>query len=255
MLFQPALGRMVIRTDTLDLTPEPRGVVHLPQVHQLVQNQIVTDERGRLNESPVQGNGPSSRAGTPTRSLIAHCDPTHGQLMEHCVFKNPRWEFLGRQPPQMPFNHSPEISGRIGHFDDLASKSNVAALSVDDRLNPYQLSTKMNLCSEQPFSWASGTRGEPLQLPLEPGDIAFGKSSRFRDGTAAGNCHSRGAVWSYSKHIPPRTRIADQDHWNLAVGQRQKLIRWGSASGIQVELKLHPPIKRSAIGVGNPLSL
>ena len=54
MLFQPAFGIFVVRTDTLDLTPEPGGVVHLPQVHQLVQYQIIAHERRRLHEPPIE---------------------------------------------------------------------------------------------------------------------------------------------------------------------------------------------------------
>jgi hypothetical protein len=45
MRFNPALGSMVFRTGALDLTPEPGGVNHLPQVRRFMQNQIITDQR------------------------------------------------------------------------------------------------------------------------------------------------------------------------------------------------------------------
>jgi hypothetical protein len=72
MLFEPTLGGFVIGTDALDLTPESSGVIHLSQVHQLMQDQIVTDELRSLNEPPIQRDCPAPRARTPTRFLISH---------------------------------------------------------------------------------------------------------------------------------------------------------------------------------------
>src|ERR1051326_286271 len=54
MLFQPSLRRLVIRAAPLDFAPEPRRVVHLLQVRQFVQNQVVANKWRRLNEPPVQ---------------------------------------------------------------------------------------------------------------------------------------------------------------------------------------------------------
>src|SRR2546427_145297 len=65
MLFQPAFGCLVVGTDLFDFAPEPDRVVHLLQVRQLVQNQVVADEGRRLEEPPVQRNRPAPRAGAP----------------------------------------------------------------------------------------------------------------------------------------------------------------------------------------------
>src|SRR5664279_822418 len=45
VLFQPLLREPVIRTRRSDLLPESRGVVVFPQVHQLVQDDVVPDIR------------------------------------------------------------------------------------------------------------------------------------------------------------------------------------------------------------------
>ena len=54
MRFQPGFRVAIIRTRLLDVSPVARGVVHLPQVHQLVEDDVVAHERRKLNEPPVQ---------------------------------------------------------------------------------------------------------------------------------------------------------------------------------------------------------
>src|SRR5439155_910231 len=70
MLFQPAFGCLVVGTDLFDFAPEPDRVVHLLQVRQLVQNQVVADEGRRLEEPPVQRNRPSPRAVAPNQPFF-----------------------------------------------------------------------------------------------------------------------------------------------------------------------------------------
>ena len=55
--------------------PEPRAVILLPQVHQLVDEHVLGDRRRHLDEPEVQRDRPCARARAPARSLIPDRDP------------------------------------------------------------------------------------------------------------------------------------------------------------------------------------
>jgi hypothetical protein len=57
MLSQPFLRLQVIGACGSDMFPEAIRVVHLPEVHQFVNDNVVANEFGRLDETPVQANG------------------------------------------------------------------------------------------------------------------------------------------------------------------------------------------------------
>ena len=40
-----------------DLAPEAVGMIHLPQMYEFVQEDVIADEERGLNEAPVEGNG------------------------------------------------------------------------------------------------------------------------------------------------------------------------------------------------------
>ena len=54
ILSQPPFRNSVLRKCILDMLPESLGVIHLLQVHQLMDNDVVTNKIGRLNQPPVQ---------------------------------------------------------------------------------------------------------------------------------------------------------------------------------------------------------
>src|ERR1035437_4283648 len=69
VFFQPTLGHLVIGTNALHFPPELGRVIHLSQMHQFVQTDVITDKCGGLDEPPVQGNRAAPRTGSPTRFL------------------------------------------------------------------------------------------------------------------------------------------------------------------------------------------
>src|SRR5689334_17356597 len=72
MPLQPILGAVIIGADLLDLAPKTTRMVHLPQVHQFVENDVVAHISGRLDKTPVERNGLPDRTRAPTRTLAAH---------------------------------------------------------------------------------------------------------------------------------------------------------------------------------------
>ena len=135
MLFQPSLRSFVIRAGALHFPPKPRRMIHFPQVHDLVNQNIISDEGWRLDEPPIQGDRPASGTGTPPRPLVAHRNPAHGQLMQCCVFKHSWRQFLRRLTPEMSFNSRTQIRAVFGYFDGLAAELDHAAIAVHASVN------------------------------------------------------------------------------------------------------------------------
>lgn len=101
VLLEPPFGGQVIGADALDLIPEPRRVVHLPHVHQLMQDQVVAHEVRGLDDPPVERDGPASRAGAPAGSLVTHAHATHGQPVGRCQLKHSGWQLPRGQAAQV----------------------------------------------------------------------------------------------------------------------------------------------------------
>lgn len=53
MLTEPLPGGLVFRTNTRDFAPKLRRVVHLAEVHEFVEDDVVGNMRRRLYEPPV----------------------------------------------------------------------------------------------------------------------------------------------------------------------------------------------------------
>src|SRR5258708_20461975 len=54
--LEPPLGLAPPRADLRDAGPETVRMVHLPQVHEFVVENVVAHRVGRLHEPPIQGN-------------------------------------------------------------------------------------------------------------------------------------------------------------------------------------------------------
>ena len=56
MGFQPSFGVFIGRTKARDLSPKLLGVVHVSQVREFMQDNVIAHRVGRLNEPPIQGD-------------------------------------------------------------------------------------------------------------------------------------------------------------------------------------------------------
>src|ERR1043166_590901 len=56
MVLEPALGGFVTGANALHFAPESGGVVHFAEVGQLMEDQVIADKGGGLNQPPVQRN-------------------------------------------------------------------------------------------------------------------------------------------------------------------------------------------------------
>lgn len=58
--------------------PEVWGVVRLPDMRQFMNDQVIDDDHRRLNDAPVEGQGPARGAGTPPIPELPHADAPIG---------------------------------------------------------------------------------------------------------------------------------------------------------------------------------
>ena len=89
MLFEPLFCFPEAGTEPGNFGPEARRVIHFAKVREFMQDQVIADEGGSLHEAPVEGDGAAPGAGTPARALVAHGNPSNGQLVSGGQFEYP----------------------------------------------------------------------------------------------------------------------------------------------------------------------
>src|SRR5690349_19418771 len=72
---EPDLGALMVGAEAPHQPPEPRRVVHLDEMRDLVGGEICEHEARGENEPPGIGQDPGGGAGTPAACLIAHRNP------------------------------------------------------------------------------------------------------------------------------------------------------------------------------------
>src|SRR6267378_1489634 len=106
-----------------NLAPESPGVVHLFEMGEFMQDDVIANELGRLDETPVKGNGGFPRAGAPAGTLVTDRDSADDDLMQGCQFSHARWEFARRQAPEMALDHRAEVGDSVGSTKALRTKA------------------------------------------------------------------------------------------------------------------------------------
>jgi len=220
MLFQPPLGRFIFRADPLHFAPKPRRMVHFPQVHEFMEQNVILDKARGLDEPPIQRDRSAAGTGTPPGPLVAHRDPAHGQLVQFRIGKHSGRQFPCRQAPQMPFNRRTQIRRIALQLDRLAPEPDDATFRVHVIFNFNQFAAKEDFGSDEPLARTTGTRGQALPLAFKPFPVPFSKTMRLGNRTAPGNGHPRRAIRPESQHIPSRPRIMNQRNGNLPAAHR-----------------------------------
>ncbi len=210
---------MVIRTNIPDFAPKLLRVVHLPQVHQFMQDDVIAHEGWSLEQTPIQRNRAARRARSPSRFLISDGNPRNGQLMLAGKFQRARGQFCLRQRPHVLFNCRTQIAGRIQCPAGFGTKLNPFAVAGGYR---HKLAVEQDFRANRPFPGLPGARGKNIQLTLQPGDLPLRKLPGFGDGTAARHCHARRAIGPQPQNISPGATVVDDGQRNLAPIDRKR---------------------------------
>src|SRR5215467_491486 len=99
-------------------------MVHVFEMRQFVQDDVIAHEFRSLDEAPVQGNGAVPGTGTPARALVAHHDAAHLIMMQRSQLANAGGQFTGSQAPEVPLHGWSQIIGWVLKLDLLSGKTN-----------------------------------------------------------------------------------------------------------------------------------
>ncbi len=99
MVLEPTFRRPIVGTDAFDFGPEPNRVVHLPEMHEFVVDQVVADMVRGLDDPPIQGNRGVAGTGAPAAALVPHGDPADVQSVGCRELMDSGWQFQRRQLP------------------------------------------------------------------------------------------------------------------------------------------------------------
>ena len=107
MLLEPALGLSKAGAEPFDLAPEAWGVVHLSEMSEFVEDDVIADEGWGLEEAPIEGERAAPGTRAPAGTLVADTDALNHQTMHGGEFEDSRRQFADSQSPKMPFQGGP----------------------------------------------------------------------------------------------------------------------------------------------------
>ncbi len=66
MRLEPALGLVVVGAEPGNFGPKSTRMIHMPQMREFMQNDVVAYRNGRLDKTPIQRDIAMSGTGTPS---------------------------------------------------------------------------------------------------------------------------------------------------------------------------------------------
>jgi len=188
MLPEPFASRRVIRDDPGDAIPETPGVVHLDEMCQFVDDDVIDDGRWRHDETPGKIQAPRCAAGSP--SLVRIGDPHGLNPQPHLQGEalHPLFENLPRPRPVPGAEKIPRPGSQI---------------SAQEKFAVFLAQVLSALDKPKAVLFAQEGKGLPLQepprpsfflqhpglgvLPGNPGTVLMHKGKHL----AAGKCQRR----------------------------------------------------------------
>jgi hypothetical protein len=152
-------------------------MVRLLQMDQLVEDDVVGNGLGHLDEPPVEADRARRRTGAPARSLIAHDDTLDRVPQLPCEHSHARRQLAGRNAAQVPHDRVARTLA-LACRHDLAAKAQATgaeggfdgdALSAEPHRRPD------SPCQVLPF----GRSAQLGALRLDPGEIPEEKRLGF----------------------------------------------------------------------------
>ena len=151
MAAKPPFGNAKIGAGRLDQPPEAPRMILLFQVHQLMQEHVITNRRRHLHEPIVQRNSPGARARSPSRPLVSNRQPRNSQA----VFSRQRVQspskLVVRKGAEIAFDAAPKIlSPAVEHDGPVPIPNDSTAAPIETNLHRHQLPTEHRRCPRGP---------------------------------------------------------------------------------------------------------
>lgn len=189
MRLDPGLGGGVGGAEAGDLVPEGAGMVEVPEVGELVEDDVVADLGGGLDEAPVEADAAAGGAGAPSGALVADLDRGWVEAMKGGELLEAGGKLVRGQGMEGALDARAEVvlvAVLLG--DEEVAKLEVRAFLGPDKgrgmaAEPYE-------DAQAPFARWAGPQGAPDQSGFHPGMVAsdevvgLGQGAAARDGAA-----------------------------------------------------------------------
>ena len=222
MLFEPALRFPISRAEPFDLEPEPARVVHFLQVRQLMENDVIANENGSLDEAPIQGDGAAAGTGAPTRTLVAHGDTPDRQIVQNSELDDPRRQLAQSEAPEVPLNFRSQVRGDVFNRNQFSPKTDEIAVIVSAWFDHGFLAAKENRGAWDARLGCSGCPAK--ELALEPAKVGLRKTQGFGCRAAAWNRHAGRPVTPEAKDIAAGAAVGHEAKAHVSGAHSQPLL-------------------------------
>lgn len=210
--FEPKLGRAVMGAQLLDFLPETGRMVHFLQVRQLVENDVVANGIGSLDEPPIEGDGALAGAGTPAEALVADGDVLEGQLPGGGKGGDPVRQFPCSHGSQMLFDGRTKVGRGIGDQERFGAELDAAICEFDGD----EAAAKVDLGADPPSCGEMGAGVDPFQMFFEPAKVVVEEGLGGDAAASARDGEAHGAVRLDPEPIVAGARVADHQQRNGA---------------------------------------
>lgn len=192
MGLDPGLGGGVGGAEAGDLVPEGAGMVEVPEVGELVEDDVVADLGRGLDETPVEGDASAGGAGAPAGALVADLDGGRLEAMKGGELLDARGELADGQGMEGALDAGAEVV----LVAVLLGDEEVAELEVGSFLGSDEgrgMAAEPHEDAEAPFARGPGPKGAPDEPGFHPGMVAsdevvgLGEGAAPRDGAAEGS--------------------------------------------------------------------
>ena len=136
-------------------------------MREFVEDDVIRDLGRQLDQAPVEGNGLPGRTGTPARTLVAHVDSLHGELMERGQLAGPWREFETGERPEGSLDAGTQV-GFVGTGLWDPEGAQLEEGSVLGMGDCEGFATKPHGGAEAPFQGRAGSGGPGLESGDHP---------------------------------------------------------------------------------------
>jgi hypothetical protein len=224
VLLEPLFCARKIRAKPGYFPPESARMIHLFQMGELMQDDVIRHKCRRLNEPPIQRNGSPARTGTPARSLIPHRDVAEREMMQGRQFGNAARQFARRQPPKLAFDRRPKISGYIANAERFRTKQDHARLIARTGSEPHTFTVEENFNAQRPRFQSARPESLAHELFLQPVGIPRNELFCFSQRTTTRNGDTGRALASEPQHVSTCAQVANHLQGNLPGAHRKPVL-------------------------------
>jgi hypothetical protein len=172
-------------------------------------------------------------------------------LVDGGIFEDTGRKFGAGQRAQVGFHHGAQVGVGLRGEERLIGKTDFRPAAMDRTSGRDAFAAEEKRSVRAPGSRRDGA-GLARELALNPPGLAFGKATRFGQGTGARHCHPSRPIAVHAQHVTAGADVAHESQRNKSSAHGQRFPRLGNrASRWTKQLELHGRSGREQTRFGN----